>query len=208
MPELQCPSPVLLVCPHCSTPIPLSAAHSDDLVVCPACHGKSIAAPFDPYHRWLGIPPEQQPPDHYALLGLNQFEQDPEVIEAAADQRILYLRTHAAKHPRLTQRLLEEVGQARICLLNNTQRVVYDRQFLVPAPPPAPPPVRRKLVTQPEPRLYCRHCQAMTPHVETRKSGISPAMIVLTLGLLLFFHLFFIALGGGGTRYVCTICRR
>ena len=31
-----------------------------------------IAGAFDPYHQWLGIPPEQQPPDHYALLGLKR----------------------------------------------------------------------------------------------------------------------------------------
>lgn len=137
MPEFRClRSPVLLTCPHCSTPIPLSAARSDDLVICPACRGKSLAAPFDPYHRWLGIPPEQQPPDHYTLLGIDQFESAPEVIEAAADQRILYLRTHEAKHPRLTQQLLQEVIKARICLLNNTQRAAYDGQFLMPAPPP------------------------------------------------------------------------
>ena len=24
---------------------------------------------FDPYHIWLGIPPEEQPPNHYRLLG-------------------------------------------------------------------------------------------------------------------------------------------
>ena len=25
---------------------------------------------FDPYHKWLGIPPEDQPPHHYRLLGV------------------------------------------------------------------------------------------------------------------------------------------
>ena len=24
---------------------------------------------FDPYYTWLGIPPEEQPPDHYRLIG-------------------------------------------------------------------------------------------------------------------------------------------
>ena len=27
---------------------------------------------FDPYHKWLGIPPKQQPPDHYRLLGVER----------------------------------------------------------------------------------------------------------------------------------------
>ena len=25
---------------------------------------------FDPYHKWLGIPPEEQPPNYYRLLGV------------------------------------------------------------------------------------------------------------------------------------------
>ena len=31
---------------------------------------------FDPYYRWLGIPPGEQPPDHYRLLGIERFEAD------------------------------------------------------------------------------------------------------------------------------------
>jgi hypothetical protein len=27
-------------------------------------------AGFDPYHVWLGIPPHEQPPNHYRLLGI------------------------------------------------------------------------------------------------------------------------------------------
>ena len=39
---------------------------------------------FDPYYIWLGIPPEDQPPHHYRLLGVTLFESNREVIEAAA----------------------------------------------------------------------------------------------------------------------------
>jgi len=42
-------------------------------------------AHFDPYHKWLGIPPDEQPPDHYRLLAVRRFEDDPDVIAAAAD---------------------------------------------------------------------------------------------------------------------------
>ena len=31
---------------------------------------------FDPYHRWLGIPPKHQPPDYYRLLALERYEDD------------------------------------------------------------------------------------------------------------------------------------
>jgi hypothetical protein len=41
---------------------------------------------FDPYYRWLGIPPSAQPPNHYCLLGLVDFEPDPDVIASAADR--------------------------------------------------------------------------------------------------------------------------
>ena len=33
---------------------------------------------FDPDHKWLGIPPKDQPPNHYRLLGLDLFESDQE----------------------------------------------------------------------------------------------------------------------------------
>jgi hypothetical protein len=32
-----------------------------------------MAADFDPYHKWLGIPPPQQPPHHYRLLGIDLY---------------------------------------------------------------------------------------------------------------------------------------
>ena len=29
---------------------------------------------FDPYYTWPGIPPKDQPPNHYRLLGVERFE--------------------------------------------------------------------------------------------------------------------------------------
>jgi hypothetical protein len=52
-----------------------------------------MAAAFDPYHRWLGIPPADQPPNHYRLLAINLFEDDAEVIEHAADRQMAHLRS-------------------------------------------------------------------------------------------------------------------
>ena len=43
-----------------------------------------MSTSFDPYHKWLGIPPDQQPAHHYRLLGIGLFESDADVIEAAA----------------------------------------------------------------------------------------------------------------------------
>ena len=44
---------------------------------------------FDPYLNWLGIPPHEQPPNFYRLLGVVLFESNPEVIVQAADRQSL-----------------------------------------------------------------------------------------------------------------------
>ena len=94
-----------------------------------------MGQPFDPYHKWLGIPPEEQPPSHYRLLGIKDFETDPDVIEAAADQRMGHLRRYqTSQHAELSQRLLNEVAAARICLLNPSKRAAYDEQLKLAMP--------------------------------------------------------------------------
>ena len=61
------------------------------VVECPGCSGQFVvaSAAFDPYYTWLGIPPAQQPPDLYRLLGLQLFEPNRQVIENAADRQML-----------------------------------------------------------------------------------------------------------------------
>lgn len=99
--------------------------------------------PFDPYYQWLGIPPEEQPPNHYRLLGIRLFEDNSSVIQNAADRQMVHLRTFQ-NGPRAaaSQKLLNEVSAARVCLLTAEKRAVYDTQlratFVVP-PAPAPP---------------------------------------------------------------------
>ena len=113
---------------------------------------------FDPYYKWLGIPPRDQPPHHYRLLGIELFEEDRDVIDAAANRVMSYLKDMAtgddAAH---SQTLLNEISRARICLLNAEKKAEYDdqlRQRLKAAglldkkpkkpaakkPPPKPPP--------------------------------------------------------------------
>ncbi|MBN2294844.1 MAG: hypothetical protein JXM70_20615 [Pirellulales bacterium] len=85
---------------------------------------------FDPYHQWLGIPPAEQPPDHYRLLGIRLFEDDLSVIENAADRQMTHLKTfQAGPHSADSQRLLNEVAAARVCLLNQEKRGDYDQQL-------------------------------------------------------------------------------
>ena len=131
-----------------------------------------MAEKFDPYYKWLGIPPKDQPPHHYRLLGIELFEEDRDVIDAAANRVMAYLKDLAtgdeAAH---SQKLLNEIAQARICLLNRDRKAAYDQQLRarfeasrtvpepaewpVATPPPLPgaaiptPPVASPIVAAP-----------------------------------------------------------
>src|SRR2546423_1607666 len=84
---------------------------------------------FDPYHKWLGIPPHEQPPHHYRLLGVSPFEADFDVIHRAADARMAILRSvQNGPHAPQSQALLSQVAVARNCLLNPQQKAQYDAQ--------------------------------------------------------------------------------
>jgi serine/threonine protein kinase len=95
---------------------------------------------FDPYHKWLAIPPQEQPPDHYRLLGIARFEADPDVIANAADQRMIHLRGFQTG-PRAadSQRLLNEVAAARVTLLDPGRRAGYDALLRSAVPADAQP---------------------------------------------------------------------
>jgi len=84
-----------------------------------------MADQSDPYHKWLGIAPKDQPPHHYRLLGIDPFEDDREVIDSAANRVMTYLKELAigddAGH---SQRIMNEVMQARLCLLNAERKAV------------------------------------------------------------------------------------
>ncbi len=85
---------------------------------------------FDAYFTWLGIPPDEQPPNRYRLLGLPLYTDAPAVIENAVDQRMAHLRTfQAGKHAADCQRLLNVLADARVTLLNAEKRAAYDAQL-------------------------------------------------------------------------------
>jgi len=84
-------------------------------------------AAFDPYHNWLSIPPGEQPPHHYRLLGLPLFEDSIDVIENAADRQMLLLRTfQIGPYSDLSQKLLNEIAAAKVCLLGTDRKAAYD----------------------------------------------------------------------------------
>lgn len=85
---------------------------------------------FDPYHIWLGIPPKDQPPHHYRLLGIELFESHADVIDAAATRQSAYLQSVATgEHRAESQRLLTEIAAARKCLLNPNRKAAYDAEL-------------------------------------------------------------------------------
>lgn len=85
---------------------------------------------FDPYHKWLGIAPRDQPPHHYRLLGIDAFEDDRDVIDAAANRVMSYLKELASgDEVAHSQRLLNEVAGARVCLLNRNRKAAYDKEL-------------------------------------------------------------------------------
>ncbi|MEC8336980.1 MAG: hypothetical protein VXZ84_02435 [Planctomycetota bacterium] len=106
---------------------------------------------FNPYHKWLGIPPNQQPADHYRLLGIVRGECDPDVITHAAEQRTLHLKSiSTGQHGELSRLLIDEVSRARNCLLDAEQKTAYDKLLHATqnTPPfPEPPPLHSSMST-------------------------------------------------------------
>jgi len=85
---------------------------------------------FNPYHRWLGISPKDQPPNHYRLLGIDPFEGEPNVIESAADRQMAHLRTfQTGKHSSESQQLLNEIAAAKVTLLSPQKKAAYDQSL-------------------------------------------------------------------------------
>lgn len=85
---------------------------------------------FDPYYQWLGIPQEERPINKYRLLALQVFESDEDVIANAADRQMAYIRTfQSGAHSAESQKLLNELSNARVTLLNKQSKAEYDQQL-------------------------------------------------------------------------------
>jgi hypothetical protein len=98
-----------------------------------------VSEEFNPYYRWLAIPPSEQPANHYRLLGLPLFEANADVIDSAADRQMAHVRSHATgKHAADSQRILNELSKARLCLLNAQAKANYDSQLQAQLAPLAP----------------------------------------------------------------------
>ena len=111
---------------------------------------------FDPYQKWLSIPPSEQPPNHYRLLGLVLFENDQETIGSAADRQMAYVRTfQTGPHGPISQQILNELAGARVCLLDPSRRAAYDEQLEAEqsSTQNSPPPVGKAVTIPPRPQV-------------------------------------------------------
>ncbi|MEQ8790898.1 MAG: NPCBM/NEW2 domain-containing protein [Pirellulaceae bacterium] len=110
-----------------------------------------MADDFDPYYKWLAIPPAEQPPNHYRLLGVPLFTDDPDVIENAAEQRTRHVRSfQLGGRAALSQKVLNQISAAQVCLLNPDQKAAYDAK-LRSAQAAAKAPTRAVPVAEPLP---------------------------------------------------------
>jgi len=123
---------------------------------------------FDPYLKWLGIRPKDQPPHHYRLLGIDLFESDPDVISNAADARMLLVKTfQTGSNASLSQKILNEVAAAKVCLLSPQKKAEYDRRL------------REKLQAAPA-QSFRRRARKSKPWVAT---AVAVALLVTVVGL-------------------------
>ncbi|MEM1061844.1 MAG: hypothetical protein AAGJ97_05880 [Planctomycetota bacterium] len=82
------------------------------------------------YVDWLGIPPDEVPPDHYTLLRLKRFEDDEKVIEKHHGILSGEVRKYAAgKYGPQSQELLNELSRARLLLTDGDRKRDYDEML-------------------------------------------------------------------------------
>lgn len=85
-------------------------------------------ATIDVYKEWLGIPEGPRPPDHYQLLRLVQFEDDPDKIRKNYKKLNAHVRKYATgKYSVESQDLLNEIAKAMLCLTDEESKQEYDR---------------------------------------------------------------------------------
>jgi hypothetical protein len=85
---------------------------------------------IDVYREWLKIESPERPPTHYALLGLQQFEDDRNAIQTNYRQRSTLVRRFASgKFSKESQDLLDELARAMLILTDPTRKGDYDRKL-------------------------------------------------------------------------------
>lgn len=157
---------------------------------------------FDAYHKWLGIPPDEQPPNYYRLLGIRPFEDDPEVIEAAADQRMAHLKNYqAGAHSDLSQELLNAVAAAKVSLLTAAKKNAYDTELRQERGPTESKSPSDGHFAEASPFNFGPVEVPARRATATTIPGLNPGLLAISLGALLIVVLSgLLLLGRGGSE--------
>ena len=97
-----------------------------------------MSGDFDPHIEWLGIPPKDQPPNYYQLLGIKLFEADLNLITRAANERMRLVESFRSDDNSLLLKIiLKNIVAAKVCLLEPIGKTEYDKslRLIVQSPP-------------------------------------------------------------------------
>ncbi|HET6880438.1 MAG TPA: NPCBM/NEW2 domain-containing protein [Pirellulales bacterium] len=149
-----------------------------------------MAKAFDPYYKWLAIPPKDQPPNYYRLLGVERFESDLDVIESAADQRMAHVRSfQTGQNSALSQQILNELAAARVCLLSPEKKARYDATLRAQQPDDRLPATPAEKAEPPPLVVPSRTTTATARRRQTLPRWLLPAgaatLLILLAALLL-----------------------
>ena len=142
---------------------------------------ESAKQAFDPYYKWLGIPASEQPPHHYRLLALAPFEADGDVIEAAADRQMGYVKQlGAGPHSTASQKLLNELSAARVTLLDRAKKAAYDQELRTRLASATSAPI---LLAKPAAAPVANSMPAPAPKAAAARANSSQPVLLAAAGL-------------------------
>ena len=86
-----------------------------------------MSTTLDPYREWLGITETARPLNHYQLLRLKKFEDDPAKVREHYRKMNAHVRKFAAgEFAKQSQDLLNELAKAMLCLTDAARKGEYD----------------------------------------------------------------------------------
>jgi len=86
-----------------------------------------MATTLDPYRDWLGIAETARPLNHYQLLRLKQFEDDPGKVRDNYRKMNAHVRKFGSgEFAKQSQDVLNELAKAMLCLTDATRKGEYD----------------------------------------------------------------------------------
>lgn len=86
-----------------------------------------MAVDLDVYRDWLGIKDAKRPLNHYQLLRVHQFEDDPVRIRGHYRKMNAHVRKYASgDYAAKSQQLLNELAKAMLCLTDLKRKAEYD----------------------------------------------------------------------------------